>query len=182
MHTNEPLKGTLSEGALAPLLGGLQRTRASGWLRVSSMTLRSGIPSVTRFGLRLQEGRVVAVEVDEDPLRPLPADLTERATAGLTRILACRDAVQSWDPTTEVATLDPAAPLLAALALRAVDRVDAAVVEAALGDADSRPPRRRVRRSRQRAADVVASRAAGAHPHGSEGGRADPLGRGIGGA
>ncbi|HEY8147941.1 MAG TPA: DnaJ domain-containing protein [Vicinamibacteria bacterium] len=136
MHRNEPLKGTLSEGALAPLLGRLQRTRASGWLRVSSMTLRSGIPSVTRFGLRLQEGRVVAVEVDEDPLRPLPADLTERATAGLTRILACRDTIQSWDPTTEVAALDPAAPLLAALALRAVDRVDAAVVEAALGDAD----------------------------------------------
>ena len=138
MPTNEPLKGTLSDGALAPLLGGLQRTRASGWLRVSSMTLRSGIPSVTRFGLRLQEGRVVAVEVDEDPLRPLPADLTERTTAGLTRVLACRDAVQSWDPTTEVVTLDPAAPLLAALALRAVDRVDAAVVEAALGNADRR--------------------------------------------
>ena len=136
MHTNEPLKGTLSEGALAPLLGRLQRTRASGWLRLSSMTLRSGIPSVTRLGLRLQEGRVVAVEADEDPLRPLPADLTERATIGLTRLLACRDAIQSWDPTTEVAALDPAAPLLAALALRAVDRVDAAVVEAALGDAD----------------------------------------------
>ncbi len=100
------------------------------------MTLRSGIPSVTRLGLRLQEGRVVAVEAEEDPLRPLPADLTERATIGLTRILACRDAVQSWDPTTEVATLDPAAPLLAALALRAVDRADAAVVEAVLGDAD----------------------------------------------
>ncbi len=97
------------------------------------MTLRSGIPSVTRLGLRLQEGRVVAVEAEEDPLRPLPADLTERATIGLTRILACRDAVQSWDPTTEVATLDPAAPLLAALALRAVDRADAAVVEAVLG-------------------------------------------------
>ncbi|HEU0105472.1 MAG TPA: DnaJ domain-containing protein [Vicinamibacteria bacterium] len=136
MQTNEPLKGTLSEGALAPLLGGLQRTRASGWLRVSSMTLRSGIPSVTRFGLRLQGGRVVAVEADEDPLRPLPADLTERATIGITRLLAGRDAVQSWDPATETATLDPAAPLLAALALRAVDRVEAAVVEAALGDAD----------------------------------------------
>jgi len=136
VQTNVPLKGTLSEGALAPLLGRLQRTRASGWLRVSSMTLRSGIPSVTRLGLRLQEGRVVAVEADEDPLRPPPADLTERATIGLTRILACRDAVQSWDPRTEAATLDPAAPLLAALALRAVDCVDAAVVEAALGDAD----------------------------------------------
>jgi len=136
VQTNEPLKGTLSEGALAPLLGGLQRTRASGWLRVSSMTLRSGIPSVTRFGLRLQGGRVVAVEADEDPLRPLPADLTERATIGITRLLAGRDAVQSWDPATETATLDPAAPLLAALALRAVDRVEAAVVEAALGDAD----------------------------------------------
>jgi hypothetical protein len=136
VQTNVPSKGTLSEGALAPLLGRLQRTRASGWLRVSSMTLRSGIPSVTRLGLRLQDGRVVAVEADEDPLRPSPADLTERATIGLTRILACRDAVQSWEPTTEIATHDPAAPLLAALALRAVDRVDAAVVEAALGDAD----------------------------------------------
>jgi tetratricopeptide (TPR) repeat protein len=143
VHTNVPLKGTLSEGALAPLLGRLQRTGASGWLRVSSMTLRSGIPSVIRFGLRLHDGRVVAVEADEDPLRPSPADLAERATIGLTRILACRDAVQSWDPTTEIATPtteiathDPAAPLLAALALRAVDRVDAAVVEAALGDAD----------------------------------------------
>jgi tetratricopeptide (TPR) repeat protein len=136
VHTNEPLKGTLSEGALAPLLGRLQRTRASGWLRVSSMTLRSGIPSVIRLGLRLQEGRLVAVEADEDPLRPLAADLTERATVGLTRILACRDAVQSWEPTAEIAILDPAAPLLAALALRAVDRVEAAVVETALGDAD----------------------------------------------
>jgi hypothetical protein len=53
---------------------------------------------------------VVAVEADDDPLRPLPADLAERATVGLTRILACRDAVQSWDPTTESASLDPSAP------------------------------------------------------------------------
>src|SRR6202008_653449 len=77
-------------------------------------------------------------EVDDDPLRPLPPDLAERATVGLTRILACRDAVQSWDPATEAAAVDRSAPLLAALAVRAVDRVDASVVDAALGDPDRR--------------------------------------------
>jgi tetratricopeptide (TPR) repeat protein len=136
VQTNEPVKGTLSDGALAPLLGRLQRARASGWLRVSSMTLRSGIPSVTRLGLRLQEGHLVAVEAEDDPLRPLPADLVPRATVGLTRILACRDAVQSWDPDHDTAALNPSAPLLGALAVRAVDGLDASVVEAALGDAD----------------------------------------------
>jgi hypothetical protein len=138
VKTNEPLRETLSEGALATLLGRLQHTRASGWLRVSGVTLRSGIPSVTRLGLRLQDGYLVAVEVDDDPLRPLPADLAERATVGITRILACRDAVQSWDPTMEAAAVDPSAPLLAALAVRAVDRVDASMVDAALGDTDRR--------------------------------------------
>jgi tetratricopeptide (TPR) repeat protein len=138
VQPNEPLRGTLSEGALAPLFGRLQRARASGWLRVRGVSLRSGIPSVTRLGLKLQEGHLVAVEADDDPLRPLPADLAERATVGLTRILACRDAVQSWDPTTESVTLDPSAPLLAALAARAVDRVEASVVEEALGDTDRR--------------------------------------------
>jgi tetratricopeptide (TPR) repeat protein len=138
VQTKEPLRGTLSEGALAPLLGRLQHTRASGWLRVSGVTLRSGIPSVTRLGLTLQGGQLVAVEADEDPLRPLPADLAERATAAIARILACRDAVMSWDPGPEAADLDPSAPLLAALAVRAVDRVDAAVVDAALGDTDRR--------------------------------------------
>ncbi len=136
MQTNEPLRGTLSEGALAPLLGRLQRTRSSGWLRVSGMTLRSGIPSVTRLGLRLHEGQIVAVEADDDPLRPLPADLAQRATVGITRILACRDAVQSWDPDLEAAAPDASAPLLAALAVRAVDGLDASVVDAALGDTD----------------------------------------------
>ena len=136
MLTNEPLRGTLSEGALAPLLGRLQRMRASGWLRVSGMTLRSGIPSVTRLGLRLQEGHLVAVEAEDDPLRPLPADLVQRATAGITRILACRDAVHSWDGDHEAAPLDRSAPLLAALSVRAVDGLDASVVDAALGDAD----------------------------------------------
>jgi tetratricopeptide (TPR) repeat protein len=138
VQTNEPLRGTLSEGALAPLLGRLQHTRASGWLRVSGVTLRSGIPSVTRLGLKLQGGHLVAVEAEEDPLRPLPADLAERATLAIARILACRDAVMSWDPVPEAADLDPSAPLLAALAVRAVDRVDAAVVDAALGDTDRR--------------------------------------------
>ena len=137
-NVNDPLRGTLSEGALALLFGRLQHTRASGWLRVSGVTLRSGIPSVTRLGLRLQDGYVVAVEADDDPLRPLPADLAERATVGITRILACRDAVQSWDPATEAAAVDRSAPLLAALAVRAVDRVDASVVDAALGDTDRR--------------------------------------------
>jgi hypothetical protein len=136
VQTNESVKGTLSEGALAPLLGRLQRTRASGWLRVSSMTLRSGIPSVTRLGLRLQEGHLVAVEAEDDPLRPLPADLVQRATIGITRMLSCRDAVQSWDPDHDTTTLAPSAPLLAALAVRAVDCLDASVVDAALGDAD----------------------------------------------
>jgi hypothetical protein len=138
VQAKEPLRGTLSEGALAPLLGGLQRARATGWLRVSGLTLRSGIPSVTRLGLKLQYGHLVAVEAEEDPLRPLPADLAERATVAIARILACRDAVMSWDPVPEAADRDPSAPLLAALALRAVDRVDAAVVDAALGDTDRR--------------------------------------------
>ena len=138
METSEPLRGTLSEGALAPLLGRLQRARATGWLRVSGVTLRSGIPSVTRLGLKLQDGHVIAVEADDDPLRPLPPDLAERATVGLTRIVACRDAVQSWDPATESASLESSSPLLAALAIRAVDRLEASVVEGALGDTDRR--------------------------------------------
>ena len=124
-NVNEPVRGTLSEGALPPLLGRLQRAGATGWLRVSGVTLRSGIPSVTRLGLKLQEGRVTGVEADDDPLRPLPPDLAERATVGITRILACRDAVQSWDPATESASLDSSSPLLAALAIRAVDRLEA---------------------------------------------------------
>jgi tetratricopeptide (TPR) repeat protein len=136
VQTNEPVRGTLSEGALAPLFGRLQRTRASGWLRVSGVTLRSGIPSMTRLALKLQDGHVVAVEADDDPLRPLPADLAERATVGLTRILACRDGSQSWHAATEPAAFDPSAPFLAALAMRAVDRLDASVVEGALGDTD----------------------------------------------
>jgi tetratricopeptide (TPR) repeat protein len=136
VQSNEPLRGTLSEGALAPLLGRLQRMRASGWLRVSGVTLRSGIPSVTRLGLRLQDGHLAAVEAEDDPLRPLPADLAQRAAAGITRILACRDAVHSWDGDHEAAPREPSAPLLAALAVRAVDGLDAGVVEAALGDTD----------------------------------------------
>lgn len=135
-NVNEPVRGTLSEGALPPLLGRLQRAGATGWLRVSGVTLRSGIPSVTRLGLKLQDGRVTGVEADDDPLRPLPPDLAERATVGITRILACRDAVQSWDPATESASLDSSSPLLAALAIRAVDRLETSVVEGALGDTD----------------------------------------------
>ena len=137
-NLNEPLRGTLSDGALAPLLGRLQHARASGWLRVRGVTLRSGIPSMTRLGLKLQDGYVTAVDAEEDPLRPLPPDLAERATVGITRILACRDAFQSWDPAPEAEPLDPGAPLLAALSVRAVDRLDAIVLEGALGDTDRR--------------------------------------------
>ena len=32
MSVREAMRGTLAEGALAPLVGGLQRARASGWL------------------------------------------------------------------------------------------------------------------------------------------------------
>jgi hypothetical protein len=134
---NDSTRGTLSEGALAPLLGSLQRRRASGWLRISGMQIRGGIPSVVRLGLRLQDGRVAGVEATDDPLRPLPAaaDLAERATHCITRVLACRDAVQSWDPASEKGAGDPAAPWLAALAVRAVERLaDAVTVESALGD------------------------------------------------
>jgi tetratricopeptide (TPR) repeat protein len=138
VQTNEPLRGTLSDGALAPFFGRLQRTRASGWLRLSGVTLRSGIPSVTRLGLKLQDGYLVAVDAEDDPLRPLPADLAERATVSITRLLACRDGSQSWDPATEPVALDPSSPLLAALAMRAVDRLDASVVDAALGETDRR--------------------------------------------
>jgi tetratricopeptide (TPR) repeat protein len=91
---------------------------------------------VTRLGLKLQEGHVTAVEADDDPLRPLPPDVAERATVGITRILACRDAVQSWDPVADSAILDSSSPLLAALAIRAVDRLEPGVVEGALGDTD----------------------------------------------
>jgi len=138
VETSEPLRGTVSEGALPPLLGWLQRARATGWLRVRGVTLRSGIPSVTRLGLRLHDGHVTAVEADDDPLRPLPADIAERATVGITRILACRDAIRNWDPDTESASLDSSSPLLAALAIRAVDRLESSAVEGALGDTDRR--------------------------------------------
>jgi len=132
----EVVRGTLAAGALAPRLGRLQRACASGWLRLSGVQLRSGIPSVIRVGIRLRGGRVVAAEVPDDPLRPLPpgADLAERATAGLARILACGDAVEGWEPLMETGAADPAAPLLAAVAVRAIDRLDEAAVRAALGD------------------------------------------------
>jgi hypothetical protein len=139
VHANQSTEGTLTEGALAPLLGGLQRERASGWLRLSGMHIRGGIPSVVRVGLKLQEGRVVAVEAANDPLRPLPpgSDLAERATHAITRVLACRDAVHKWDAATEAVAVDDAAPWLAAVAVRAVERLtDAATVECALGEAD----------------------------------------------
>ncbi|HEV7501781.1 MAG TPA: J domain-containing protein, partial [Vicinamibacteria bacterium] len=93
---------------------------------------------MTRLGLKLQDGYLVAVDAEDDPLRPLPADLAERATVSITRLLACRDGSQSWDPATEPVALEPSAPLLAALAMRAVDRLDASVVDAALGDTDRR--------------------------------------------
>jgi tetratricopeptide (TPR) repeat protein len=137
VRANDPSRETLSEGALAPLLGALQKRRATGWLRISGMQLRGGIPSVVRLGLRLQDGRVIGVEAGDDPLRPLPptADLAERATHGIARVLACRDAVQSWEPA-EKAESDPAAPWLTALALRALERLDDATVRSAMGDVD----------------------------------------------
>src|SRR6186713_1618710 len=103
VQANQSTEGTLSEGALAPLLGGLQRERASGWLRLSGMQIRGGIPSVVRLGLKLQGGHVVAVEAADDPLRPFPpgSDLAERATHAISRVLACRDAVHKWDAGTE---------------------------------------------------------------------------------
>ena len=139
VNASQSTEGTLAEGALAPLLGGFQRERASGWLRLSGMQLRGGIPSVVRLGLRLRDGRVVAVEASDDPLRPLPAgsDLAERATHALTRVLACRDAVHKWEPATEAVAADAAAPWLAALAVRAVERLaDAPVIECALGEVE----------------------------------------------
>src|SRR4051812_14475230 len=122
VHATRSTEGTLTEGALAPLLGGLQRERASGWLRLSGMQIRGGIPSVVRLGLKLQGGRVVAVEAADDPLRPLPpgSDLAERATHAIARVLACGDAVHEWEPVTEAAAADTASPWLAALAVRAV--------------------------------------------------------------
>jgi tetratricopeptide (TPR) repeat protein len=141
MH--EAMRGTLSDGALAPLVGSLQRARATGWLRVSAMELRAGIPSVRRIGLRLREGRVVAVETDarEDLFRTPSAaqagDLTERATAGIVWVFSSPDAVQSWEPVEEQAAVDASAPWLAALAMRAVERLpDAVAVRAALGHVD----------------------------------------------
>jgi hypothetical protein len=139
VHANQSSEGTVGEGGLAPLLGGLQRERASGWLRLSGMQIRGGIPSVVRVGLKLQDGRVLAVEAAEDPLRPLPpgSDLAQRATHAITRVLSCRDAVHKWAAATEAAEADPAAPRLGAIALRAVERLaDAAAVASAVGEPD----------------------------------------------
>jgi tetratricopeptide (TPR) repeat protein len=136
---DEVVRATLPDGALAPLLGVLQRGRAHGWLRLTGMEVRGGIPSVIRIALRLQDARVVAVEATDDPLRPLPpgTDVAERATAAIGRVLACRDAVQSWEPFPDEGPSDPAAPLLAAVTLRAMERLpDAAAVQTALGPAD----------------------------------------------
>jgi hypothetical protein len=139
VHANRSTEGTLTDGALAPLLGALQREHASGWLRLSGMQIRGGIPSVVRLGLKLQGGRVAAVEAADDPLRPLPpgSGLAERATHAIARVLACGDAVHKWDPQAEPAAADAASPWLAALAARAAERLaDPMTVESALGDAD----------------------------------------------
>jgi curved DNA-binding protein CbpA len=135
----EATRGTLAEGGLASLLGDLQRGRATGWLRLTAMEVRSGIPSVTRCGLRLRGGRVVALEAAEGPLRgaaPAGADLSRRAAAILSRMLPCRDGMQSWEPEPAAGT-DAAsdAPWLAALAMRAVHEVtDPSAVRWALGE------------------------------------------------
>jgi len=136
---NEATRGTLAEGGLASLLGDLQRGRASGWLRLTAMEVRSGIPSVTRCGLRLRGGRVVTLEAAEGPLRgaaPAGADLSRRAAAVLARMLPCRDGMQSWEPEPGADAEDAAdGPWLAAVALRAVhDVADASAVRWALGE------------------------------------------------
>jgi len=135
----EATRGALTEGGLASLLGDLQRGRASGWLRLTAMEVRSGIPSVTRCGLRLRGGRVIALEAAEGPLRgaaPAGADLSRRAAAVLARMLPCRDGMQAWEPEpgaeAEAAT---DGPWLAAVAVRAVHEVaDPSAVRWALGD------------------------------------------------
>ena len=143
MAANEGTRGALAEGGLAALLGSLQRGRASGWLRLTAMEVRSGIPSVTRCGLRLRGGRVVALEAAEGPLRgpaPAGANLARRAAAVLARMLPCRDGMRSWEPE---AGADEAAssegPWLAALAMKAVhDVADPSAVRWALGELNRR--------------------------------------------
>ena len=139
MPANEATRGTLAEGGLASLLGDLQRGRATGWLRLTAMEVRSGIPSVTRCGLRLRGGRVVALEAAEGPLRaaaPAGADLSRRGAVVLARMLPCRDGMQSWEPE-PAADAEPGSdsPWLSALALRAVHAVtDPSAVRWALGE------------------------------------------------
>lgn len=137
MRADDAVRGTLAEGALAPLLGGLQRGRATGVLRVSRMEVRDGVPSVTRLGLRLHRGRVVGFESDrpDDAGLAPPADLAGRASAGLARVLSWPDAVQSWEPAT-AGTDDAQAPWLAAVALGAVAHLDDEAAVAALGELD----------------------------------------------
>jgi len=137
--SSDESRATLPDGALGPLLGRLHRGRASGWLRLTGMEIRGGIPTVVRMAFKLQEARVVAVDATEDPLRPLPSsiDIAERATAALLRVLGSRAVVHGWTPVTETSVLDPAAPLLAAVGLRAMERLpDAAAVHVALGPLD----------------------------------------------
>jgi tetratricopeptide (TPR) repeat protein len=144
VNADDAVRGTLAEGALASLLGGLQRARATGWLRVNRMAVRAGIPSVSRLGWRLHEGRVVGMDGDTTDQfgASLPLlDLAERATAGLCRMLASRDAVQSWEPEAAPGASEPSAPWLATLALRAVERLDEAAVSDALSDLDRQPRR-----------------------------------------
>src|SRR4051812_39903112 len=114
LSTIEAARGTLPEGALAPLLGALHRARATGWLRLTGMEVRGGTPSVIRGGLRLHDARVTIVEAADDPLRPLAheSEVAERAVAVIARLLTCRDVVRSWEPDTAPAAPDPAAPLL----------------------------------------------------------------------
>src|SRR5438105_4669899 len=143
------MRGTLAEGALAPLVGGLQRARASGWLRLTVMEVRAGIPSVTRFGLRLRGGRVTATEADvgRSPLAPPRAaaagDRAAQAAAILAQVLSHRDGVVVWEPEAESAGGEqaqaPAAPWLGAAVLRAVDSMtDPGAVHAALGESERR--------------------------------------------
>jgi hypothetical protein len=138
--STQPVRGTLSEGALAPLLGRLQRDKATGWLRLSAMEVRGGVPVVMRCGLRLVAGRIAAVEEDvaqrATATPALPSEeLRRRAAVLIALLLPCRDGVHVWEPeTASAAEGDSRPPSLAETARTAVERLDdPALVRTALG-------------------------------------------------
>ncbi|HUG55420.1 MAG TPA: DnaJ domain-containing protein [Vicinamibacteria bacterium] len=143
MPSNAAARGTLSEGALARLIGRLQREKLSGSLRVSAMEVRGGVPVVLRALLRVAGGRLVALEEGGPDRAPSPpsadstGELAARAAAMLGHLLAGRDGVYLWEEEPGSPAPAAGAPWVGEVARPAASALaDSGLVRAALGPLD----------------------------------------------